>query len=151
MADVVSPEKRSKMMAGIKGKNTKPEILVRKALHARGFRFRLHKTELAGKPDLVLSKYKTVVFVHGCFWHAHACRLFKWPKSNPEFWRNKILGNKERDRQNVARLIKDGWRVFVVWECALRGRSEIQKQNFFDLLASDIKHLDDRMTISYAG
>ncbi len=138
-------------MSGIRGANTKPELLVRKALHARGFRFRLHKKNLAGKPDLVLSKYKTVIFVNGCFWHAHQCKLFNWPKFNTEFWRKKITGNKERDRKSTARLLEDGWRVIVVWECALRGKSEEQKQKLFGLLDKDIKEPDDRMTICYAG
>ena len=93
MVDVVTPEKRSAMMSGIKGKNTKPEFIVRKALFKRGFRYTLHNKNLPGKPDLVFARYKAVVFVNGCFWHGHNCHLFKWPKSNPEFWKEKITNN----------------------------------------------------------
>ena len=105
------------MMSGIKGKNTKPEILVRKALHKAGYRFRLHDKKLPGKPDIVLPKYRTVILVHGCFWHGHDCKYFKWPKTRPEFWRKKIEGNKARDARHVAKLENDGWVVKVIWEC----------------------------------
>lgn len=90
MADVVTPEKRSKMMSGIQGKNTKPELTIRKGLHALGFRYRLHGKTLPGKPDLVFPKYKAVIFIHGCFWHAHHCHLFKWPSTRVDFWQEKI-------------------------------------------------------------
>ena len=93
MADVVDRKTRSRMMSGIRGKNTRPELLIRKGLHARGFRFRLHDKRLPGKPDLVLPKYSAVIFVHGCFWHGHDCHLFKWPQSRREFWRKKITRN----------------------------------------------------------
>jgi DNA mismatch endonuclease (patch repair protein) len=124
MADIVSPEVRSRMMAGIRGKNTKPEILIRKALHAEGFRFRIHAA-LPGKPDMVFPKWNAVLFVHGCFWHGHDCHLFKWPKSRPEFWRSKIAGNIARDEASIAELLADGWRVGIVWECALKGRTRL--------------------------
>jgi DNA mismatch endonuclease (patch repair protein) len=124
MADIVSPEVRSRMMSGIRGKNTKPEIFLRKALHAEGFRFRLH-TSLPGKPDMVFPKWNAVLFVHGCFWHGHTCHLFKWPTSRPEFWRTKISGNVIRDEANIAKLIAEGWRVGVVWECSLKGRTRL--------------------------
>lgn len=104
-------------MAGIKGKNTRPEIAVRKALHAAGYRFRLHRKDLPGKPDIVLPKYRTVIFVHGCFWHGHMCKNFKWPKTRPEFWREKIEGNIERDKRAVAELEQLGWNMIVIWEC----------------------------------
>lgn len=125
MADVVSPQKRSQMMAGIKGKNTKPEMMIRTALHRRGFRYRIHNKDLPGKPDLVFAKYRAVVFVHGCFWHAHECHLFKWPKSRAEFWREKIGGNRARDVVQLAALDKAGWRVLIIWECALKGKTRI--------------------------
>ena len=121
MADTVDTATRSRMMASIKGKNTKPEIIVRKALHAAGFRFRLHDKKLPGKPDIVLPKYRTAVFVHGCFWHGHDCNQFKWPKTREAFWRNKIEGNRERDTRVRMQLRKTGWRVLIVWECALKG------------------------------
>ena len=121
MADVVDAATRSRMMSGIRGKNTKPELLIRKALHARGFRYRLHCKDLPGNPDLCLPKYRAVIFVHGCFWHGHGCHLFKWPKTRPEFWREKIGRNCEVDTHAERRLVEAGWRVAVVWECALKG------------------------------
>lgn len=122
MVDIVSPTKRSKMMSSIRNKNTRPELVIRKGLHALGFRYRLHSSNLPGKPDLVLSKYNAVILVNGCFWHGHNCVLFKWPSSRVEFWRNKITGNRERDLENQRKLCASGWRVFIVWECALKGR-----------------------------
>jgi DNA mismatch endonuclease, patch repair protein len=111
-------------MAGIRGKNTKPEIFLRKALHAEGFRFRIH-TALPGRPDMVFPKRNAVLFVHGCFWHGHDCHLFKWPKSRPKFWRNKISGNVARDAAHVVNLTAAGWRVGIVWECALKGKTRL--------------------------
>lgn len=125
MADIVSAHVRSRMMSGIRGKNTKPEIVIRKALHASGFRYRLHDRKLPGKPDLVFPKYKAVVFVHGCFWHGHDCHLFRLPATRTEFWRGKIHGNMERDRKAVADLLLEGWRVAIVWECALKGKTKL--------------------------
>lgn len=122
MADIVSPMKRSQMMAGIRGKNTKPEMSIRSSLHRRGYRFRLHRPDLPGTPDLVLPKHRAVVFVNGCFWHGHKCHLFKWPKSRPEFWRLKIEANIERDRTTKELLTSSGWRVARVWECAMKGK-----------------------------
>lgn len=122
MTDVVDQATRSRMMSGIRGKNTRPELAVRKALHARGFRYRLHVSNLPGKPDLVLPKLKAVVFVHGCFWHGHACPIFKWPASRPEFWKEKIHKNAERDARNIQLLRDSGWRVAVLWECAIRSK-----------------------------
>lgn len=124
MADIVKSEKRSQMMAGIKGKNTKPELIIRKELFRRGFRYRLHDRTLPGKPDIILPKYKTVIFVNGCFWHKHDCKLFKWPKSRPDFWREKILGNVERDKKNLVLLKSNGWNTITIWECALKGKSD---------------------------
>lgn len=126
MADVVSPQKRSEMMSGIKGKDTKPELAFRKVLHARGFRFRLHNRDLPGKPDLVLARYRTVIFIHGCFWHGHGnCKLFRLPKSRTEFWQEKISGNTARDRKQLGMLVDLGWRILVVWECALKGKIDL--------------------------
>jgi DNA mismatch endonuclease (patch repair protein) len=107
-------------MAAVRGKNTKPEIVVRSALHAAGLRFRLHRRELPGSPDIVFRRIKTVVFVHGCFWHHHQCARRRWPKTNRDFWRTKILGNATRDRRASESLKSDGWRVEIVWECELR-------------------------------
>ena len=113
------------MMSGIKGRNTRPEVALRKALHARGFRFRLHSAALPGKPDIVLPRHKVVILVHGCFWHRHAhCRYTTTPASRPEFWTSKFQRTVERDTGNVRSLLALGWRVAVVWECAL-SRTEI--------------------------
>lgn len=128
MADIVPKAKRSQMMAGIKGKDTRPEMLVRRALHARGYRFRLHRKDLPGKPDIVLPKYRTVIFVHGCFWHGHDCHLFKWPKTREEFWREKIGQNMKRDAETVAALWARGWQTIICWECALRHQGRLKGQ-----------------------
>ena len=121
MADVHSPEIRSYNMSRVRGRNTKPEELVRKYLFAQGLRYRKNDTRLPGKPDIVLPKYKTVIFVNGCFWHAHeGCQYFVWPKNNAGFWKKKIGGNIERDAKNQRLLTELGWRVIVVWECELK-------------------------------
>jgi DNA mismatch endonuclease, patch repair protein len=122
MADVHNKETRSYNMSQIKGKNTKPEMLVRKFLHANGFRYRLHVKDLPGKPDIVLPKYKTVIFVHGCFWHEHGCHLFKWPSTNQEFWKNKISENIERDKRAIKVLKKLEWKIIILWECDLKSQ-----------------------------
>lgn len=115
MADVHEPETRSYNMSQISGKDTKPEMMVRKFLHASGFRYRLHVKDLPGKPDLVLPKYNSVIFVHGCFWHAHkGCKFFKMPKSRIEYWKPKLLGNRERDKQHYLKLNEMGWNTIVV-------------------------------------
>ena len=121
MADVHTPEQRSFNMSRIRGKNTKPEELVRKYLFAQGFRYRKNDARFPGKPDIVLPKYKTVIFVNGCFWHGHeGCKYFVWPKSNEQFWRNKIEGNISRDQRNAMLLRDSGWEVIVIWECQLK-------------------------------
>ena len=120
--DVLTPEQRRLVMSRIKGKDTKPEMLMRHGLHGRGLRYRLHGVGIPGKPDLVFPKYRAVVFVHGCFWHGHGCSLFKWPKTRGAFWKTKIDRNMERDREVQAALKKADWRAIVIWECALRGK-----------------------------
>lgn len=120
-SDIVDAATRSRMMAGIRGRDTKPEMLIRRGLHRRGFRFRLHDRKLPGRPDLVLPKHDAAIFVHGCFWHGHDCQLFRWPKTRNEFWREKISGNRARDERATAQLEETGWRVLTVWECAMRG------------------------------
>ena len=125
MADTKSKEERRKNMAAIRSKNTKPELLVRKYLFSQGFRYRINVAKLAGKPDIVLSKYKTVVFINGCFWHLHnGCKYFVWPKDNEEYWKKKITGNVERDKRNYDILKAEGWRVLIVWECQLKHSKE---------------------------
>lgn len=124
MADIVDSATRSRMMAGIKGCNTRPERVLRKGLHALGFRYGLNRRDLPGKPDIVLPKYRAVIFVHGCFWHRHAgCRLTSTPATRPEFWQQKFTRTVERDQRAIASLQQLGWRTGVIWECALRGRN----------------------------
>ena len=119
--DVFTPEKRSEVMRAVKSKDTKPELALRKALHALGYRYRLNVNDLPGKPDLVFPKYRTVIFVHGCFWHGHTCKRGKRiPKSNTTYWTEKIARNKARDKKNAAELRKLGWRVITIWECRLK-------------------------------
>lgn len=123
MVDVVDAVTRSRMMSGIRGRDTNPELQIRRLLHAQGFRFRLHGKDLPGKPDIVFPKYGAVIFIHGCFWHGHDCHLFKWPSTRPEFWRAKIASNQQRDYHAVEALQDLGWRVATVWECALKGKT----------------------------
>lgn len=125
MTDVVDTATRSRMMSGIRGKDTKPEKLIRSGLHRLGFRYRLHGKDLPGKPDLVLPKSKAVIFVHGCFWHFHDCHLFKMPSSRSDFWRQKLARNRERDGEHSAKLTELGWRSLVIWECALKGKERL--------------------------
>ena len=121
--DVHTPEQRQRNMSAIKGKDTKPEIQVRKALHALGYRFRLHRKDLPGKPDIVLPKYKTVIFVNGCFWHRHpGCKYASTPSTNSDFWNAKFEENTARDKRNYAQLEELGWKVVVIWECEVKLR-----------------------------
>lgn len=120
MTDVLDPATRSLVMSRVRSKDTKPEIQVRRALHAAGYRFRLHRRDLPGKPDIVLPRYRTAVFINGCFWHGHDCRKFKWPQTNAEFWRAKITRNMERDREAHARLVSQGWQVHIIWTCSIK-------------------------------
>ncbi len=121
MADIHSKEVRSYNMSQVKATNTKPELLVRKFLHGKGFRFRLHDKKVFGKPDLVLKRFKTVVFIHGCFWHGHKnCRYATIPTSNTAFWERKIGGNIKRDEVVKKQLKKDGWKIIALWECQLK-------------------------------
>ena len=121
MADIMSAEKRSYVMSCVGSKDTRPELMVRKYLHAQGFRFRLHRKDLPGKPDIVLPKLKTVVFVHGCFWHGHeGCRRARLPATRTEWWGQKVARNRERDAEQQAQLRAAGWRVLLVWQCELK-------------------------------
>jgi DNA mismatch endonuclease (patch repair protein) len=135
MADVLSPEQRSYCMSRIRGKNTKPEYMVRRGLFALGFRYRLHKRSLPGCPDLVLAKHHAVIFVHGCLWHRHECALFRWPKTNARFWRKKITKNSSNDAQNLLKLSVAGWRVLTVWECTLRKMNGPKRQKLIGKMA----------------
>lgn len=121
MADVHSKEKRSYNMSQIRGKDTKPEMIVRKFLHSNGFRYRLHDRKLPGKPDIVLPKYKTVIFIHGCFWHGHEnCKYYVVPKTRTQWWKDKINGNIEKDKKNLSLLTDSGLKIIMIWECELK-------------------------------
>jgi len=126
-------------MAAVRSADTKPEMIVRRGLHAKGLRYRLHDSRLPGRPDLVFSSSKAVVFVNGCFWHAHrGCHYFKIPQTNRLDWLRKLAGNRRRDRRNHLRLCAMGWRVIVIWECELRGKHPGAVNHFLDVLAADI-------------
>jgi DNA mismatch endonuclease (patch repair protein) len=118
--DTVTPEVRSRMMRMIRGKHTKPEMIVRSAIHRRGLRFRLHPAQLSGSPDLVLPRHRITIFVHGCFWHRHDCKLAATPKSRTDFWEAKFTANKQRDLRNKRQLEESGWKVLIIWECETR-------------------------------
>tara|TARA_B100000686_G_C16763472_1_gene960271 strand:+ start:858 stop:1319 length:462 start_codon:yes stop_codon:yes gene_type:complete len=135
MTDIVDPATRSRMMSGIAAKNTKPELIIRKLLFNSGFRYRLHNRSLKGTPDIVLKKYRAVIFVNGCFWHGHNCHLFRLPKSRTDFWKKKIESNIERDARNRKILVEEGWRIGLVWECAVKDKIAIRP----DLLIFKIK------------
>lgn len=131
MVDITTPEKRSSMMSGIKNKNTRSELLIRKGLHRMGFRYQLHRKDLPGKPDLVFPKHHAAIFINGCFWHAHGCHLFKWPSTRVDFWRDKIGLNRTRDELNIQACISMGWKVLTIWECALKGKT---RRNFNEVI-----------------
>lgn len=126
MADIKSSEARSKNMSAIKSANTRPEIKIRKALFAKGYRYRLHDKKLPGKPDIVLPKYNTIIFINGCFWHGHKnCYLYKQPANNREFWGQKIEANRKRDEEVIGMLLDKKWKVLVIWECSIKGRYKL--------------------------
>lgn len=142
MTDVVSQAVRSRMMSSIRGRDTRPEMIVRRYLHRCGFRYRLHDRSLPGAPDLVLPRYRAVIFVHGCFWHRHAgCRFAATPANNHEFWRQKLSDNIERDQRTIQKLLHDDWRVIVVWECGIR---LLGKSSSLDWLPIAIKNEEQK-------
>ena len=151
MADVHDEATRSRNMAAIRAGNTKPELYVRSALHALGVRFRLHRKDLPGKPDIVLPRYRAVVFVNGCFWHRHDCDLFKWPAKNEEFWRQKLAVNVKRDEAARAELRSRGWRIAEVWECALKGKNRLDGQEAMQSLATWIRSGGESMVLRGKG
>lgn len=148
MIDIVNAVTRSRMMSSIKGKNTSPELTIRKALHSRGFRYRIHPAELPGKPDLLLPKFKAAIFIHGCFWHGHDCRYFKTPKTRTEFWLKKIEGNKARDQKQTEALISRGWRVLIIWECAIRQMKSEKSTTLIELVTEWILSDTSTKTLS---
>lgn len=125
--DVHSPEQRRFNMSRIRGKDTRPEMMVRRWLWANGYRYRLHRKDLPGRPDIVLLKHRAIIFVHGCFWHRHGCQFTTTPESNREFWLAKFSENVNRDKRNISALLEQSWRVMVIWECSLQGKNAISK------------------------
>lgn len=138
MVDVVDSATRSRMMSGIRGQNTKPEVMLRRGLHRLGLRFSL-RSRLPGKPDLVLPKWRAAVFFHGCFWHGHHCPLFRLPATRTDFWKSKIESNRSRDERVTAELLAAGWRVAIIWECSIRGPEKRSWDLVSDRLADWIK------------
>ena len=136
-------------MSGIRSKDTIPEIIVRKGLHRLGFRYRVNDRRIPGKPDLHFPKWNALVFVHGCFWHGHDCHLFRLPKTRTGFWNAKIEKNRERDRLTESNLLAGGWRLAIVWECALKGRQRLEQQQMLDGLASWLR--SDQVRIDIRG
>lgn len=134
-------------MAAIRGRHTKPELLVRKAMHAAGLRYRLHAKYLPGRPDLVFPRHRAVVFVNGCFWHRHDCHLFTWPSTRREFWRNKLDRNVANDESAVVALQRAGWRVATIWECALKGRTKLDDHESMHRLAKWVRSNELTLTI----
>jgi DNA mismatch endonuclease, patch repair protein len=147
MADIVPPEVRSRMMAGIRGRDTKPELMLRKGLHTAGFRYRLHAKDLPGKPDMVFPRYRAVLFAHGCFWHGHDCHLFQWPSTRQDWWREKITRNRAVDARSEAALAKAGWRLGVVWECALKGRTRLPFTDVLEACMAWLRSQEPRLEI----
>ena len=148
VTDIVDPATRSRMMSGIRSENTKPEILLRRALHKNGFRYRLHDSRIPGKPDIVFPKYHAVLFVHGCFWHGHECPLFRMPGTRNEFWQDKIRKNQERDTVVRKKIKETGWRLGIVWECSLKGKGRISPEEIVKRivawLESDTREIEIR-------
>lgn len=140
MTDVLTEEQRRLVMSRNGPRDTKPEMIVRRGLHALGLRYRLQDRRLPGRPDLVFAAPRVVVFVHGCFWHAHGCRLSKMPQSRPDFWASKLAANTARDAKAVAELQAQGWRVLIVWECAMRGPGRLER---IDMLMSAAEYIRD--------
>lgn len=147
MADIVDPATRSRMMAGIRSGNTKPELAVRKALHRLGFRYRLHAINAPGRPDLVFPSRHAAVFVNGCFWHGHDCRFFRMPATRQEFWMTKIAANRRRDVIVSERLTQAGWRQLTIWECAIRGRSPSEVSKVIELAAQWIRSKNAKLEL----
>ena len=151
MTDIVNAATRSRMMSGIRSTNTKPEIHIRSLLHSRGFRFRIHDSNLPGKPDIVLPKYHAVIFINGCFWHGHNCELFKMPTTRRDFWQTKIENNRKNDNRSVKALRSADWRVATIWECAIRGSARQDEKILLERLATWIYGNDNGLELKADG
>ncbi|WP_447727205.1 very short patch repair endonuclease [Sphingomonas koreensis] len=136
MVDRLTPDQRRLNMSRVRGKDTRPEMIIRRLLHSLGFRFRLHRRDLPGRPDIVLPRYRAAIFVHGCFWHGHDCSLFRMPATRTDFWAAKIAANRRRDGDAVAGLHDIGWRSLLIWECALRGRGRLPAEKLTDRITA---------------
>lgn len=145
--DIVCPEKRKIMMSGIKSKNTIPELLIRGALFSKGFRYRINDSKLPGKPDIVLKKYNSVIFIHGCFWHQHSCPKNKIPEINHEFWKKKLMDNIKRDKKVINDLLNENWRVCIIWECKIIKIQKIEDSGMNEILNRIIDFLESNMTL----
>ena len=148
MVDVLTPEQRQLNMSRIRGRDTKPEMLIRRGLHARGLRYRLHDRSLPGRPDLVFRRHHAVILVHGCFWHGHDCPMFRLPATRREFWSAKIGANQRRDAKSHEALVVSGWRVLTVWECSLKGKGRLSFHSVLEACVSFIQGNQVELTIS---
>ncbi|WP_417590942.1 very short patch repair endonuclease [Parasphingorhabdus sp.] len=146
MADVVTAQTRSRMMSGIRSNNTQPELLLRTGLHKMGFRYRLHDKSLPGTPDIVFPRYKGVIFAHGCFWHRHNCHLFRMPSTRTDFWEKKFDRNGEVDKRTIVSLLDADWRVCIVWECALKGKTRLPYDGLISMCANWL-HSHERLMV----
>src|SRR5690606_24826420 len=151
LTDIVDARTRSRMMSAIKGKNTKPELTIRRGLHRRGLRYRLHVKSLPGRPDLVLPRFRAALLINGCFWHKHECHIFRWPEKDGDFWRQKLEENAARDARNIAKLREAGWRVLVIWERSVKGRPERDLTEVIDQAEKIIRCTADFGEISRQG
>lgn len=147
MSDVLPPEQRRLNMSRIKGRDTKPELLIRRGLHAHGFRYRLHERKLPGSPDIVFPSYRVAILVHGCFWHGHDCSMFRMPETRRQFWSAKIAANQARDTRVHEALLALGWRVLTVWECCLRGVYRCPLESILDICEKFILGGEQTLTI----
>lgn len=145
MVDQITSERRSRNMSAIKAKDTAIEIHIRKILFSEGFRYRLHQKSLPGKPDIVLAKYKTVIFIHGCFWHRHQCHLGTLPKTNTDFWAKKFNLNTNRDLITTQSLLSLGWKVIVIWECAIKGKAKLSSEILKLRISSSIRERTEKL------
>lgn len=148
MVDITTPTNKSRMMSGIRSKDTSPELTLRKLLFHYGFRYRVHLDTLPGTPDLWFSKYKAVIEINGCFWHGHGCHLFKWPKTRETFWRHKIDENRKRDARHLNTLSKMGIRRLIIWECALKGKKKHDQSRLINVIAWWLQHGDGHAEIA---